>query len=802
MRRLTWAKSIKSLFSTLKTQRRRRSLTRLSAALEVFEERLLLSASSSDDVDASYYDDQPDVLEIAVADATTQEGGTLDFAITFPGGVSEAQTISYSVWGDSAIEGADFESYWGEVEITNDTPIVISVPTNDDIADEYDETVIFSAYSYASSADATGTIQDNDAAPFIDILNDSQSVEEEVGYVEFRIGLSHPSEKNVSVSFQTIDDTAKSPGDYQHTEGIAQLGGGYYYGPESYNTTASIYIAVNPDGLDEFDERMLLRFSDAQNATLPVGPGGNYGIAIIDSDPAPYLEVESDGWVSEGGQIDVAIQLSQVSAKDVSFNFSTADVLATAGEDYNEVSGTVTLPAGQVATVITVQTNDDSEYDPDESFEFVVENVVNANVYEPEHSIYIYDYDDYGGDDGVPAIIPDIDVDSDNDGRITEDDEFFEDAFPGAQFLSEPETSDSPDDHVEKVKLSLQNPDGESLDGIVAVLSSNLLQPLAWLDADRTQEITLPFSVDLTNGALPSEIFISSPVAGFVELILELHRPGDPVTQDTVALEAEFFDVWAGYKPVGHHPVPMNVLRDSLHQISSEAQEYALGYFIGEPGHNYGTINGVTHPQYDRDVKQRLQGYLHSNNVTTSSKMTKDQMKSFVSDLMAEKDKPNKNNIGKFIDGCVDRRTNAEASGRSVHPAPWNMTDADIQTRGQTQGRTSRWKKHVLKWKANRIASNVPGALAVVGVAAAGAQGVQLLNDILAEPHFQAGLLAINQNDFHKAELEWTKKDQDNLMWNLKRDNFNNVAVFTLLDAIQNNLQAGFDDILRPAPEA
>ena len=61
-------------------------------------------------------------------------------------------------------------------------------------------------------------------------------------------------------------------------------------------------------------------------------------------------------------------------------NYATSDITATAGSDYQSVSGTVTFAPGQTSQNITVYVYGDTTDEPDESFDFNLSGAVNATI--------------------------------------------------------------------------------------------------------------------------------------------------------------------------------------------------------------------------------------------------------------------------------------------------------------------------------------------------------------------------------------------------------------------------------------
>ena len=95
--------------------------------------------------------------------------------------------------------------------------------------------------------------------------------------------------------------------------------------------------------------------------------------------PASTLEV-SDVTVNESdGSADFVVSLSETAGSNVTFDYTTVNGTAVAGEDYTTTSATgVTILAGNLSTIVSVPITDDSADEPDETFDLVVSNVDGA----------------------------------------------------------------------------------------------------------------------------------------------------------------------------------------------------------------------------------------------------------------------------------------------------------------------------------------------------------------------------------------------------------------------------------------
>ncbi|RKX25557.1 MAG: hypothetical protein DRP45_05660 [Candidatus Zixiibacteriota bacterium] len=101
---------------------------------------------------------------------------------------------------------------------------------------------------------------------------------------------------------------------------------------------------------------------------IPSDPGG---------DSLPALSVSSPH-AAEGNTILFNVTLSEQSSSQVIFGFATANITATAPEDYTSISGTDTVPANSLSVTLLVPTVDDSDVEPTEHFSLSLSSIIGA----------------------------------------------------------------------------------------------------------------------------------------------------------------------------------------------------------------------------------------------------------------------------------------------------------------------------------------------------------------------------------------------------------------------------------------
>ena len=340
-----------------------------------------------------------DVLTVAdVTDASNEEGNTLVHTVTLSGSSVNAETFDFSLAGDTATSGADFNSTptfsngvtydagTGKITVpANVTNFTVTVVTVDDALYEPSETYDITVGGQV----AVGTITDNEPAPILTINNLDVS---EGADAVFDVNLSTAIGGATRVFFtaDTAGGNTAESGDississvtYQGTTGtviIPQNGDGsftipegvtslkvsvpttqddVYEGPETFTLSAT----VDNSGVDTTDTGTATIHDDGTNGSVDDRPG----ISVNDLD------------VAEGNTANFAVSLDEAADADVVVNLGLANGSAET-DDYSQTmtvtyvdgggvtqtlavdgSGNVTVPAGITALNVAVATTDDA----------------------------------------------------------------------------------------------------------------------------------------------------------------------------------------------------------------------------------------------------------------------------------------------------------------------------------------------------------------------------------------------------------------------------------------------------------
>lgn len=193
------------------------------------------------------------------------------------------------------------------------------------------------------------------------------------------------TEVSSTVQFTTSAGTA--------TEGTGSCGGTTDYlrmsGSLLFNVgerSKSIMVTICGDNRDENDETFMVYLTSPTGATIADDHGQG---TIIDDDPPPVIDVSSllrpEG---NSGQSTwtYSVFLSPASGREISVNYSTSNVTATggsscsAGVDFVNTSGTLRFAPGEASKPVNVTVCGDTWSEPDERFNVVLSNAVNATI--------------------------------------------------------------------------------------------------------------------------------------------------------------------------------------------------------------------------------------------------------------------------------------------------------------------------------------------------------------------------------------------------------------------------------------
>ena len=308
--------------------------------------------------------------ELSITGGTAPEGGTIGFTVTLTGSTSRTATVDYATADGTAIADGDYEPVRGTLTfLPGESAKTVKVTLVDDDVHEEDETfalnLSMAENAAVSTASATGTIVDDDAAPELSITGGTAP---EGGTIGFTVTLTGSTSRTATVDYATADGTAIADEDYEPVHGSLTFLPG-----ESAKT---VKVTLVDDDVHEEDETFALNLSMAENAAVSTASATG---TIVDDDAAPELSI-TGGTAPEGGTIGFTVTLTGSTSRTATVDYATADGTAIADEDYAPTAGTLTFLPGDTVATFAVSIADDAEYEPEESFEATLSSPLHATL--------------------------------------------------------------------------------------------------------------------------------------------------------------------------------------------------------------------------------------------------------------------------------------------------------------------------------------------------------------------------------------------------------------------------------------
>ena len=176
----------------------------------------------------------------------------------------------------------------------------------------------------------------------------------------FKLQLSNPSQRTISVSYQTSDGSALAGSDYAPASGVVAFAPG--------TTNLTIPVTVYANTLSEPTKNLFLNLAQATNAVTAQSFATG---SITNNNPNSALSI-SDATVLEGdaGTTNALFQLSlsAPSGKTVSLSWNTAAGTAVPGFDYLPGSGSISFAPGQTNQFISVAVLANTWFQPNRAF--------------------------------------------------------------------------------------------------------------------------------------------------------------------------------------------------------------------------------------------------------------------------------------------------------------------------------------------------------------------------------------------------------------------------------------------------
>ena len=307
-----------------------------------------------------FQNDRP-IIEIAVNPNSVTEGESATFTFTSDIPMPSDTLIEYVASG-SATAGDDFndDPLTGTFIFpagTSSYDLVVATLTDDEIESPEELIIEVGDGFLTNDTDAYVPGPLNEAS--LEITSPSGDVQT----IEVRSLTATTSEGgNITFEFETdkisnedtiikisVWGTATSGSDYLAEDLEVEL--------PANQETVSLTFQTRNDSLVEPDEELWVTVLTNADETYSVGSPKS-ALGVIESDDLPELTISGGGEIGEGGNAEFVIRADQPVVEDTSINYRLSGS-ATAGQDYNELPGTVIMLAGESQVTVQIETIDD-----------------------------------------------------------------------------------------------------------------------------------------------------------------------------------------------------------------------------------------------------------------------------------------------------------------------------------------------------------------------------------------------------------------------------------------------------------
>jgi Tol biopolymer transport system component len=223
--------------------------------------------------------------------------------------------------------------------------------------------------SYGSAAGSgTVSILDNNTAPSLTWTATSSSAARSTGSKDIAWSLSAASGYTVTATID-LSGTAIQGTDYAVSSVTLSIPPG--------TTSGNFPVSLLTKNTYNGNQTVILNLTSLDHAT--VGARATHTLTITDT--APAISLSGPVKITEGSSASYTVSLDKASASDITVNYLAQDGSAQAGVDFDSLSGTLTIPAGQTSAPLAVQSLDNATAcQADRSFSLVLSSPSGASL--------------------------------------------------------------------------------------------------------------------------------------------------------------------------------------------------------------------------------------------------------------------------------------------------------------------------------------------------------------------------------------------------------------------------------------
>ena len=290
---------------------------------------------------------------VDVESSDTEDGAETNLTYSLSG--TDASLFSIDADGNITFNSApDFEAP-SDAGGNNIYDLTVTTTDSGGLTDTQDLQVTVTDFA------AEATIAANDATGLEPIDNG-----------QFTVTLSNPSATDTEIAYSVTGD-ATAGSDYSTLSGTVTVLAG--------NTTATIDVTVLDDNFVEDNETVTVTLDSiaSGDANITIGTTNSDTVTIGDTDTAEVSLFAFDDIAAEpnnNGQFTVTISQPSDTATVVNYSVTGA---ATPGSDYQALTGSVTIAAGDTSAVIDVTVIDESLVEDNEAVTVTLDSVTGDN---------------------------------------------------------------------------------------------------------------------------------------------------------------------------------------------------------------------------------------------------------------------------------------------------------------------------------------------------------------------------------------------------------------------------------------
>jgi hypothetical protein len=308
------------------------------------------------------------------SEQTVDEGvGQLTIIMQLTAATDKTVTVPFSLDGTTS-PGNDYTVSSSPVVILPGyTTGTVTVNITDDDIDEDTETAVLIMGTPTNAVKGSPfthiiNIEDNDDPPEVSFLFPDQSNPENVDNLAL-LKLSHPSSKDITVSFDTSGVALKGT-DYTISDSPITI--------PALDLTFPIVIDVFDDLIDEDDEPFSITLTGVVNATLGNPQVHIYTILDNDDPPGVFFTWEEQSGDETVGTMTVEVQLTAESSKDITVPLHLGGS-ATRDIDYTINLTPLFIPPGVTTASVVINVLPDlDDLEGDETITLMIQNPINA----------------------------------------------------------------------------------------------------------------------------------------------------------------------------------------------------------------------------------------------------------------------------------------------------------------------------------------------------------------------------------------------------------------------------------------